>query len=142
VLLFLPCLAFSIARPLPVGADDPADDGVAVEQRYQPSARGGRVVVEELAAQYFAPDRVPWAVRTARCETGGTFDLYAHSSGFDRRFGVWFDFWGPWQVDAVTWRAKAWELFEGPLSEPTVGAAMAAWIVEHHGPRHWPVCGR
>jgi hypothetical protein len=110
-------------------------------QRFEPSSRGGRAAaVAELAEAHFAPEWLGWAIRTASCESSNV--LYARSNGFDRRLGVSYDFWGPWQVDAVTWGATAWELFGGPLSEPHVGAAMAAWIVERYGPGHWPICGR
>jgi hypothetical protein len=105
------------------------------------STRSGRAAaVAELAEAHFAPEWLGWAIRTASCESSNF--LYARSNGFDRRLGVHYDFWGPWQVDAVTWGATAWELFGGPLSEPHVGAAMAAWIVERYGPGHWPICGR
>lgn len=133
--LAVPAAVATETAPTPVPtATEPA--------RWQPSARGGRAVVEELAAQHFAPERVPWAVRTAGCETGGTYDLYARSHGFDARLGVWYDFNGAWQVDAVTWAARAWALFGGQLSDPWIGAAMAAWILERQGPGAWPICGR
>lgn len=110
------------------------------QDRYTPASRGGRAAVQELAEQHFAPEWVGWAVRTARCES--SYDLYAHSAGYDRRLGVFYRFWGPRQVDDVTWGRLAWEMFEGPLSDPHVGAAMAGWIVERYGPGHWPYCGR
>lgn len=109
-------------------------------ERYSPSSRSGREAVRELAEIHFAPDQVGWAMATARCESG--YDLYAYSGGFDRRLGVWYEFWGALQVDAVTWGKKAWELFGGPLSDPAVNFPMAAWIAEHLGRGHWPVCGR
>lgn len=109
--------------------------------RHVPSVRGGRAAVEELATLYFPPESVAWAVRTASCETGQTFDLYAHSSGWDRRFG-WYEHIGPWQLSVPTWAAKAWELFGGSLWSPEVNAQMAAWILVQYGAGHWPVCGR
>ena len=108
--------------------------------RYTPSVRGGRAAVQELAEAYFPAEWVGWAIATARCESG--WDLYAHASGFDRRLGVWYAFWGALQVDAVSWGVKARQLFDGDLSEPAVNFAMAAWILEQYGPGHWPVCGR
>lgn len=117
----------------------PASAQEAEGQRYTPASRSPREAVQELAAAHFAPAWVAWAVRTARCESG--FDLYAYSAGFDRRFG-WYQHVGPWQVSVPVWGATAWALFGGSLWDPDVGAAMAAWIVKHHGPSHWPVCGR
>lgn len=111
-----------------------ADEG----DRYQPSSRGGRAAVEALAEQYFPPEMVGWAVRTAKCESG--FDLGAYDAGYDRRYG-YYEAIGPWQV-AGMWRAKAWELFGGPLEDPDVNAAMAAWIATNVGVGAWPVCGR
>lgn len=115
------------------------DEGDEVA-RYVPSARSGREVVREIAEMHFAAEDVPWAVRTAKCESG--YDLYAYSAGFDHRLGVWYEFVGALQTDAVTWRAKAAELFGGSIAEPMVNFALAAWIYAKLGPSHWPVCGQ
>lgn len=130
VLLAGLCLAVNQARAQEVDAGE----------RYSPASRSGRQAVVELAEASFAPEWVAWAVRVAGCESG--WDVYAHSSGYDRRLGVWYSFWGALQVDAVTWGAKARELFGGELSEPSVNFAMASWIVTNYGPSHWPWCGR
>jgi hypothetical protein len=110
-----------------------------VAERYTPSTRSPREAVQELAAAHFAPAWVAWAIRVAGCESG--FDLYAQSSGVDRVYG-WYQHVGAFQISVPTWGAKAWELFGGSLWDPDVNFAMAAWIVSHDGPRHWPVCGR
>lgn len=105
-------------------------------ERYTPSARGGRQAVRELAEQHFAPEWVGWAVRTAGCES--SFDLYAYSAGFDRRWGVFYEHIGALQVDGVTWRRVA----EGDLLEPGVNFAVAAYVLATQGSRAWPWCGR
>jgi hypothetical protein len=114
----------------------------ADEERYEPASRSGRDAVLELAERHFPPQLVPWAMRTAGCETGYRWNLDAHSEGYDRSYRTYYSFWGPWQVDAVTWGPKAADLFGGPLSDPDVGAAMASWIATNLGIGHWPVCGR
>ena len=137
LMLFALALALGVVCALatrPASAEEP--------ERFTPTVRGGRPAVEALVDEYFPPERAAWAMRTADCETGGTFDLYAHSAGFDRRFGVWYEHVGPWQISVPTWGEKAWELFGGGLWDPRIGAAMAAWIVDNLGPGHWPVCGR
>lgn len=139
--LFLCCL-LSLASPAWAQEAEEAPEPVATEApRWTPSARGGRAAVEELATLYFPADQVPLVLRIARCETGGTYDLYAHSSGWDRRFGF-YEHIGALQVSTVVWSAKAWELFGGSLWEPAVNFQMAAWIMAQYGPSHWPVCGR
>jgi hypothetical protein len=108
--------------------------------RYVPSARSGRAAVLELAEQHFAPEQVSWAIAVAKCESG--WNLYAYSAGFDRRWGVFYEHVGMLQVDGVSWRAKARELFGGDFIDPAVNVAMASWIVTNLGPSHWPYCGR
>lgn len=134
-------LLWALAIALAVGILTGGNAGAEEIERHEPSARSGRAAVLELAERHFPPHLVGWAMRTAHCETGGTYDLYARSAGYDRSWRVYYDFNGPWQVDAVTWGAKAWQLFGGPLAEPEVGAAMAAWIATNLGRSHWPVCG-
>lgn len=131
----LVAVGFAASLALPTHAD---------EERFEPSTRGGRDAVEELAYRYFPAPLVPWVMRTARCESG--FDLYAENPkgyvGFDRRLGVRYHFRGPLQVDEVTWGDEARERFGGELSDPNVSMAMAASIVDRYGTGHWPVCGR
>ena len=74
-----------------------------------------------------------WAVATVRCETGGTFDPYAH--GHEEYRGVYYHFLGPWQIAVTTHEGNDW-LYD-----------MYANTVEAHlkyaasGTAPWPVCG-
>lgn len=138
---FLAVAIVLVAVALGVALDEVAH---ADEERFEPSSRSPRDQVLELAERHFPPELVPWVMATARCESG--YDLDAENPkgyvGYDRRLGVRYHFRGPLQVDEVTWSATAWELFGGPLSDPDVSMAMAAWIVQRYGVGHWPVCGR
>lgn len=107
--------------------------------RVRPASRSGREAVVDLAERHFPAYLVPWALRVAACES--SFDLFAHSAGYDRRYG-WYEHVGAFQISTPTWAAKARELFGGELTDPEVNFAMAAWIVTNLGPSHWPVCSR
>jgi hypothetical protein len=103
--------------------------------RYEPVSRGPRAAVDLIEAA-FPADWAPWAVRTARCESG--LDPYAYSAGFDRRWGVFYEHVGALQVDGVTWRRVA----VGDFREPAVNLAVAAYVLTVQGTGAWPYCGR
>lgn len=102
----------------------------------------GREAVQVLVERHFPPHLQGWAMRTAGCETGYKWNLDAHSEGYDRAYRVYYSFWGPLQVDAVTWAEEAANRFGGTLDDPDVSMAMASWIAQTYGTKHWPVCGR
>ena len=115
-----------------------SSEGVIGESR-EPAARDSEVLRGSEAAFVAVACRpefswpCEWATATVRCETGGTFDPYAHGHEWYR--GVYYHFLGPWQIAVTMHEENEW------LYDPYQNTIEAHLKYGTQGVTAWPNCG-
>lgn len=91
--------------------------------------------IVDLVSAFFASGDVPWALRTIRCETGGTWDPNATNptSGASGLFQHMPRYWPE--------RSAAAGYSGASIYDPAANVAVAAWLYYLEGRGHWPTCG-